>query len=588
MCDVFVARARVILFNKSKNMICFDDEFNYVKIVNEEEQPSYEYGSTPSEESASYRENRNSIRDEVNDNPVDNSPNNKEEEEQRKQEKENKENQNNHNNGRSSSGNGAHSGGIATAGAAAVAAACIVTGIVSIGAGPQASEINNLKLTPHETSIECVFDIVTMTSSHKYKVELYNDVVIDRFEKECQIGHNELEFTDLHSSTEYTFEIFRGTLNEETQEYNYESVYSEIVSTLETTQPVTVSFNSNGREGAMSSIVLEHGSEYKLPVCIFIPLKEEIFGGWKINGEGEKVAPGETIVVKSDITLYAGWDKLPTEEQVITGNSMLFSQFPSQPSSEITVVSNIMDIDFNVQNVYYSSSTGSLNFAIDGGFVSTTRPFGGPISKIEINTNETQSGNVDYTMVYSASPIYEKVTESGETATIGSNSTYTFNCTNPDAKYFCLSVSGNDIEAAIKTIVFTYNIPVMDKTFSVSFDANGGTGTCDPYTITENSGELPTVERVGFTAPEGYVFVGWKVNGEGDLLEPGTRIGISCDITLVAQWEPAELFTVRFDANGGSFDALILIQEQKNEIIALPEGSDYTIVKDIIMKYKIS
>lgn len=525
-----------------------DDEFNKERIVNEEGISSFEFGNTQKNESTSYKDNDDSIHDEVNDNPVENSSNSKKEEE--KQEKDNKDSQNNHS---GKSGNGAHSGGAVTVGAAAVAAASIVTGIVSLGAAalPQAPEINNVKLTPHETSIECAFDIVD-AESHKYKVELYNDQIDDRFEQECQINHNELEFTDLHSSTEYTFEIFMGTLNEENQEYNFESIYSEIVSTLEIGGPVVVSFSSNGRDGTMSSIELERNSEFKLPVSIFVPFKDEIFGGWKINGEGENIAPGETIVVKNDTVLLAGWDKLPTEEKVVTGNSMMFSQFPTQPSSSITTVSNIMDIDFNIQNVYFDSSTSSLNFTSDGGFVSTTRPFGGVISKIEINTSEAQTGDIDYTVVYSASPIYEKVTEPGETHTIGSTSSYTFYCTNPDARYFCLSVGANDIEAAIQTIVFTYNIPVMDKEFSVSFDANGGSGTCSPYTIRANSGQLPEIEEVGFTAPSGYEFAGWKINGEGDILAPGTTIGISCDITLVAQWQPAPEYIVTFDSNGGS------------------------------------
>ena len=221
------------------------DEFNEVKIINEGENPSFEFGNTPESESFSYSENKNKIRDEINDNRVENSSNSKKEEEQKKEKKENQDNKSDKHSGSSFGA----SSGAATASVAAAAAACIVVGIVSIGATPITPEVENVKLTPHETSIECVFDIYTGAISNKYRVELYNDELEDHHEKECQIGHNELEFTDLFSSTEYTFEIFKGVLNEQSEEYDYTSIYSSIVSTLDLSGPVQVSFDSDGREG---------------------------------------------------------------------------------------------------------------------------------------------------------------------------------------------------------------------------------------------------------------------------------------------------------------------------------------------------
>lgn len=571
----------------------FDDEYNYVRITNEEQQPSFEFGSIPSQESASYNENRDSIRDEVNDNPVENSSNHKKEE--KKEKKENKENQENQDNQSSHSSNassshagGAASGGIATAGAAVAAAACLVTGIVSIGAGPMAPEVNNLKLTPHETSIECVFDIFTGTASYKYKVELYNDENVERYNKEAIIGHNELEFDNLHSSTEYTFEIFRGTLNEESQEYNYESIYTELVSTLDISEGVVVSFDPIGRYGYMSSYALPKNSEFVLPVCIFVPYNDEIFGGWKINGEGDNIQPGQHIVVNEDTVLVAGWEKLPAEIISTTADSNLFSYFPTSPTSDLTPITNLMGLDFLVQNVYASPTSGTLNFSTDGGFVSTTRPFMGSISNIIVNTSEDQNNTsdgpdymVDYTMSFSSSPIYQKVTDPGETHSMSGGDSYTFVPNDDEAYYFCLSVPSGNIEGCIESILFNYRSPNKDNLeFRVYFDANGGTGSLPPQTITDNHGDLPTADYVGFVAPEGYVFAGWKVNGEGDLLEAGTTIGLSCDILLVAQWKPkppVEMVTLTFDMNGGSTsNPLTPIQVEKDGEVDLPTKEDLT------------
>jgi hypothetical protein len=515
------------------------DEFNEVKIINEGENPSFEFGNTPESESFSYKENKDGLRDEVNDNRVENSSNSKKEEEkQRKDKKENQDNKSDRH------GHGGASSSAATVGATAAAAACIVVGIVSVGPAPLTPEIENVKFTPHETSIECVFDVYTGAISNKYRVELYNEAFEDHHEKECQIGHNELEFTDLLSSTEYTFEIFKGVLNEQSKEYDYTSIYSEIVSTLDLSGPVQVSFDSDGREGTMNSIELEANSEYTLPVSIFVPSKDEYFGGWTVNGKGEKLQPGETIVIRNNTTLLATWDKFPTEENSVTANQSFFNYFPTESSSEITTVT-LMDVDFQCQYTYYTASTGSLNFDTVGGFVSTTRPFGGPIARVTINTSEAQTGDVTYTMVYSASPIYEKTTTDGETHTISANSSYTFECTNPDARYFCLSNGSGDVEARMASLEFVYNLPVIETSYQVYFDANGGTGSFGPYTITnKNQEQLPDIDTIGFTAPQGYEFAGWKVKGIDDLLAAGTTIGISSDITLVAQWQPDPEYTI--------------------------------------------
>ena len=543
-----------------------NDEFNYVKISNEEDIPSFEFGSTPSEESASYKDNHDQIHDEVNDNPSSNDENKSPEKKEKRRKEEQKEKEGSDKSSKGSSGSSG-AGSLSAASAAVVAAVCVVTGIVSIAAGvPQ--EVNNVILTPHETSINCAFDITNSDSTIKYKVELYNNDLEARFEKESQIGHNELEFTDLESSTTYTFEIFRGNPNEQ-QEYSYESIYSETVTTLDLTGPFALTFDSNGRDGTMNSLEFESGSEYTLPVSIFVPFDDEIFGGWKINGKGDKIQPGETIVVKKDTTLVAAWDKLPTKEQSTTANRMFFSYFPPESSQTITTVS-LAGIDFQVQYVYYGSSTETLNFGTEGGFVSTTKPFGGTLSRITINTSADQTGDVNFTMVYSASPIDHKVTEPGETHTFSAGSTYTFECSNPDARYFCLSNGSSSVEPHISSMEFVYNVP--DKSglsFNVTIEPNGGIGESILYPIRDNKGQLPSISTVGFEPQEGYEFAGWKVNGVDDLLEPETTIGISCDITLLAQWKekgPNPNYTVSFDPNGGS-EVISQLVEEGNRVI---------------------
>lgn len=566
-----------------------DEEFNYIEIKNEREGfSSFEFGRTQNNELTSFSDNKNNIKDELNDNPVSNNENKKKENKRREERKEETKGTNNESkessggsssNSSSGTSSASSAGGIGAVGAAVAAAVSVAIGIVSVGAGPSSPEVDKVILTPHETSINCAFDIFNNDSLVKYKVELYNDGIDAHFENDSQIGHNELEFTDLASSTEYTFEIFRGNPNEQ-QEYTYESIYSEMVSTLEYTGSIVLSFDSDGRQGTMSSIELDANKSYTLPVSIFVPRDDEYFGGWKLNGTGEKLQPGDTITLNKDTTLVAGWNKFPTKENNVTANKTFFSRFPSQSSSEVTVVT-LMNVDFRCQYTYYNSNTENLHLGTEGGFVSTSTPFGGPITKIKINTNGTQAGDAAYTVVYSEYPIYEKVTTGGETHTISPNSSYTFECSNPNARYFCLSNAANtQFDACISSIEFTYLTPVIENSFQVYFDANGGKGTFGPYTVSDtNREELPSIEDIEFEAPEGYEFSGWKVKGVNDLLEAGTLIGISSDITLVAQWKPVgpeTYYTIRFDSNGGGFDSLTNIEAALGEVVNLPDRFDLT------------
>lgn len=515
------------------------DEFNELKIINEDENLNFEFGPTPVEESTSYSDNSDNLRDELNDNKVENSSDNKKKEEERK--KENKNKQENHDN-KQSGGHSATSGTVATAGAVAAVAACVVTGIVSVGATPLIPEVQNAKFTSQETSIACSFDISTAIYTNKYKIKLSNIDLDFSSEQDCEVGRNDKEFVNLKSSTEYTFEVFRGVFDQNINDYSFESIYNSNVSTLDVSKVATVSYDSLGREGTMSSIEVDRYSEYTLPPCIFIPNDDEIFGGWKINGEGENIAPGTKITISDNTTLVASWTKLPTQPQEVTAGASMFERFPSQASSEISEVTGLMGLNFLVQEVYFTSSTATLNFATTGGFVSNSTPFGGTIASIQVNTSSVQAGDVDYTFVYSDVPLTQKTTEGGETHTLGvaAGSSYTFTCTKEDARYFCLSVPEGNVEAAIESMVFIYNVPVLECEFKVYFDANGGSGSFGPYTVTnKNKEELPDASTIGFTAPDGEEFAGWKINGQGDTLAAGTTVGISCDITLVAQWKAA-------------------------------------------------
>jgi uncharacterized repeat protein (TIGR02543 family) len=88
------------------------------------------------------------------------------------------------------------------------------------------------------------------------------------------------------------------------------------------------------------------------------------------------------------------------------------------------------------------------------------------------------------------------------------------------------------------------------ETYTVTFNANGGSGTMAAQTFTE--GEAQALTRNVFTY-DGYTFSGWNTvqGGSGASYSDGQTITATSDMTLYAQWTGNPV-TVTFDANGGT------------------------------------
>ena len=98
----------------------------------------------------------------------------------------------------------------------------------------------------------------------------------------------------------------------------------------------------------------------------------------------------------------------------------------------------------------------------------------------------------------------------------------------PDLKTY-----DGEYDGSSKTVLqFVHGDPAP-TTYTVSFDANGGTGTMAD--VTGISGEY-TLPANGFTAPAGKQFKGWATSADGTAI-PGTTIDVTADTTLYAIWE---------------------------------------------------
>ena len=112
----------------------------------------------------------------------------------------------------------------------------------------------------------------------------------------------------------------------------------------------------------------------------------------------------------------------------------------------------------------------------------------------------------------------------------------------------------NNVDVGTATATITVEGHTLTKNFqiknaySVSFNANGGTGEKGSETIMD--GEEYTLPANPFTAPNGYQFKGWATSQNGNVLND-EKIIVSENVTLYAIWEkiPAEMPTVAVSEN---------------------------------------
>ena len=89
--------------------------------------------------------------------------------------------------------------------------------------------------------------------------------------------------------------------------------------------------------------------------------------------------------------------------------------------------------------------------------------------------------------------------------------------------------------SVVKTAVAISGATPPPATYTVSFNANGGTGTMAE--VTGVSAGAYTLPANGFTAPDGKRFVGWATSAGGTAIAAGGTITVSANVTLYAIWE---------------------------------------------------
>ena len=96
------------------------------------------------------------------------------------------------------------------------------------------------------------------------------------------------------------------------------------------------------------------------------------------------------------------------------------------------------------------------------------------------------------------------------------------------------AVNRNEERVALTTQAGTVSVAVPVTTYTVRFNANGGTGTMAD--VTGVPAGAYTLPANGFTAPAGKQFKGWSTGASGAVIA-GTTYNVTGNVTLYAIWE---------------------------------------------------
>lgn len=313
-------------------------------------------------------------------------------------------------------------------------------------------------------------------------------------------------------------------------------------------EPVTytVTYSANGGSGSMKSASVTEGDKLTLPECGFTAPDGQMFDKWDAG------KPGDQISITGDKTIKAIWKDIPAVTYTVTYSANGGSG--SMKSATVTEGDKLTlpDCSFTAPEgqKFKAWSVGGKEYAA------------GKSISITADTTVAAIWADAYTVSFDANGGSGSMAD--ETVIAGDYTLPENGFTAPEGKeYKSWSIDGVEynegdvykVESDVTVITLWQDAAA--KTFTVSFNANGGSGSMASKTVTE--GDKLTLPECGYTAPSGKQFKAWIVDGKE--YAPGDKIEITADTTVKAVWEdaktePAVIAAVCFHLQGGSATGL--------------------------------
>ncbi len=352
---------------------------------------------------------------------------------------------------------------------------------------------------------------------------------------------------------------------------------TEISAEFETTKSkYTVSFNMNGHGDAIAAQEIAEGEKVAKPTDP--TATGYTFGGWYKDANCTNAWNFNTDVVTGNMTLYAKWT---ATEYTITYNN-LYGVIHSNPTTYTIESETITFTNPTSERTGYTFKGWNPTRITKGSTGNKTVTAQWTIKNYDITY--TQPTNGSYTI---------KV---GNGAAVTTNTTADYNTTitlanNPATGYH---FSQWNITPEIEITNNTFSMPANDvtigvtfalNTYSVKFNANGGTGQMADQSFDYN--ERKALSTNNFTR-EGYAFLGWSTTPDGEVVY-GDEANVTnltttnnATVNLYAQWlSQTPTYTINFDKqNGTNGTSSATVQYQNNNYsvnpVVAPTRTDYT------------
>ncbi len=325
----------------------------------------------------------------------------------------------------------------------------------------------------------------------------------------------------------------------------------------------TVSYNANGGSGAPSSQTKKYNET--LALSSVKPTRSGYtFKGWSTSSAATSPSyyAGGSYTSNSGATLYAVWEKNATPTPVTYTVSYNANGGTGAPSSQT-----------KTQNVTLTLSTkeptrSGYEFLGWSTSSSATYPTYYAGSSYTANASTTlyavwarDNSNDTYTVSYNANG--GSGAPSSQTkrygvsltlsSTIPTRSGYSFlgwstSSTATSPTYYAGGTYSANAGATL------YAVWQKDTVYTVSYNANGGTGAPSSQTKAKNSTLYLSTQT---PTRDGYFFLGWSTSSTATTAsyEPGDAYTTNASMTLYAVWEEdntPEVYSVRYNSNGGN------------------------------------
>ena len=465
-----------------------DDEFNFIKITNEDENPNFEYGLTQEEESSSYVDNNDRLRDEVNDNPTSNTSNKpKKEEKRRREDKSSKKDD-------SSGGSSSSSSSVSTTIATVAGASMVVVPTLSVIVGINLffsgrCQMNTIDTT--ETTIAYKLDL-TDINEDECIIKLENKDFSDS--KALSEGSNSGEFVNLTSNTEYKISVIDVTYD------NYVLYEDKVFTKQATPEP--------GPEPGPEPEPQDEGS---VKVTNLVPWANKVGVRLYLTGNGKD---SYDISIRSDGTQLQQYDLVEGK------NEFYFTQLNAQTSYEV-IVRNI-GTSTNIYDEFITTIAEDEAFVTldlvpdlsDGTFeVLLAYDYRNQsFSAFELVMSDSQENIKQFRLENTDS--YQTVTLNNPDDPIQ----FDFNDPNGFTYYATYLYEQEERTTEQQKVVFdTSTAPVK-----YNITLNPGDSADDPIVIPLREGKSYRLPENPFTPPEGYRFKVWK-KGYAEY-QPGMKV----------------------------------------------------------------